>query len=170
MPARKKPTSTLAPRSRRPELAVIAGCSTPPPELFWAPEIARDWEALWATELAAYFAPTDETALRRLFDLYDERAALLAVCRAERFVAGSMGQPVLNPAHQAVASLDGRILVLEDRLGLNPAARMKLGIQFGAAAKSLADLNNLAGGKPAPKRAEPTEVIDVVSADPRFAG
>ena len=47
----------------------------------------------------------------------------------------------MNPAARELATLDGRLLALEDRFGITPLARMKLGIAIGEAARSLEDLN-----------------------------
>jgi hypothetical protein len=48
---------------------------------------------------------------------------------------------VLNPLLKHVAALDGEIRQLEDRFGLTPLARLRLGVTFGEAHRSLADLN-----------------------------
>jgi len=52
-------------------------------------------------------------------------------------VAGSQGQPRLNPALDGLMKLEGAILRLENELGLTPSARLRLGITFADATNSL---------------------------------
>jgi hypothetical protein len=56
-------------------------------------------------------------------------------------VLGSQGQYVLNPLYRQMVTLETEIRNLEDRFGLSPMARLKLGVTFGDAARSLADIN-----------------------------
>jgi P27 family predicted phage terminase small subunit len=100
------------------------------------------WVAFWSTEpLAALVMPADRSALDRLFRMYDMRERMERMVARQPFMEGSTGQPVVNPAAKEVASLDGRILALEDRFGITPMARLKLGIAFGEASRSLDRLN-----------------------------
>jgi len=100
------------------------------------------WASFWSTEpLAALVMPADRPALDRLFKMYDLRERLERMVVRQPFMEGSTGQPVVNPAAKEVASLDGRILQLEDRFGITPMARLKLGIAFGEASRSLDRLN-----------------------------
>lgn len=99
------------------------------------------WESFWRSELASLAKESDHPALVRLFRMYDMRASFEAMVLAQPMVAGSKGQPRVNPITSEIASLDSRIVALEDRFGLSPAARLKLGVTFGAAARSLEELN-----------------------------
>jgi hypothetical protein len=83
----------------------------------------------------------DLLGLRRLFDLYDEHERALRAYRRKRLVPGSQGQPVINPAGRLLRELAGEIRQLEDRYGLSPMARLKLGHQGATAALTLAELN-----------------------------
>jgi P27 family predicted phage terminase small subunit len=56
-------------------------------------------------------------------------------------VRGSKGQQVLNPLARAVATFDAEIRALEDRFGLTPQARARLGVVFGEAHRSLEQIN-----------------------------
>lgn len=104
-------------------------------------QTVRAWEAFWSSELAQLADPVDcATALPRLFRMYDERERFERLVLETPMAVGSTGQPVVNPAAGQVASLDGRINALEDRFGITPMARLKLGITFGAARRSLDDL------------------------------
>lgn len=102
----------------------------------------KAWKVFWATEVAQLVTPADRMALDRLFRMYDMRERMERAFLAMPFTVGSTGQIVAHPASKEVASLDGRILALEDRFGITPAARLKLGITLGLAKKSLEDMNN----------------------------
>jgi P27 family predicted phage terminase small subunit len=80
--------------------------------------------------------------LRRLFGLYDELDRLwAAVDETGRVVVGSQGQPRPNPLFKQVESFQAEARQLEDRFGLSPLARLRLGITFADAAASLDGLN-----------------------------
>ena len=106
-------------------------------------KVTKDaWVSFWSTEsLAALVLPADRSSLDRLFRMYDMRERFDRLVSRQPFTTGSTGQDVVNPAAKEVASLDGRILPLEDRFGITPMARLKLGIAFGEAARSLDGLN-----------------------------
>jgi P27 family predicted phage terminase small subunit len=128
----------------------------PAPSGLLAPTRAA-WAAFWASEQASLVMPADHPALLRLFTLLDERERCARAASKRRLIEGSQGQPVLNPLLKHVAALDGEIRQLEDRFGLTPLARLRLGVTFGEAHRSLADLN----------RALVEEVADDVEDDPR---
>lgn len=90
---------------------------------------------------AAVDTSSDLPALHRLFGLYEERERAFRGMRRRRIVAGSTGQPSLNPLAKYLAYLDDGIRALEDRFGLTPMARLKLGIAVGEARRSLEELN-----------------------------
>jgi hypothetical protein len=56
-------------------------------------------------------------------------------------VSGSKGQPVLNLLGGLITRLDAEIWALEDRFGLTPRARPRLGVVFGEAHRSLEQIN-----------------------------
>lgn len=84
---------------------------------------------------------TDIQAVRRLFTLYDERERAYRGYRKDRLLVGSRGQTVLNPLGRAMSVFDAEIRHLEDRLGMNPRARLQLGIALGETTNSMRDLN-----------------------------
>lgn len=104
-------------------------------------ETTKAWTAFWTSEISGLVQDPDRPALVRLFRMYDQRTRLERVVLKTPFVTGSTGQLTMHPGAKEIASLDGRILQLEDRLGITPMARLKLGVTFGAAARSLEDLN-----------------------------
>jgi phage terminase small subunit len=50
---------------------------------------------------------------------------------------------VLHPLGRMMGVMDSEIRQLEDRFGLNPLARARLGITIGEAARTLADMNRM---------------------------
>lgn len=109
----------------------------PPDGLLAITKVA--WEGFWLTPLAQLITAADRPALDRLFGLYDELDRIWRFARKHRMVTGSQGQEVLNPLYKEADSLRGEIRALEDRFGLTPMARLKLGVKFGEAKRSLAD-------------------------------
>jgi phage terminase small subunit len=107
----------------------------------WTPATTAAWAAFWGQPLARAVEPIDVAALRRLFDLYDERERTWAAFRKQRFVEGSQGQPVLNPAGRYALELEATIERLERAFGVTPRARLQLGISWSSVQKSLDDLN-----------------------------
>lgn len=171
MPARKLPADQRSPRTRSGDLQLVTSTApslnAPAHPTHWHRDTVNEWEQLFDSRLAQYLAPTDLPAVLRLFGMYDDRRRLEATAREHPYVEGSQGQVVLNPAHGAISNLDGRILALEDRIGLSPKARLGLGIQLGEAAKSLDSLNRLMA--PAPATPKPAAAPKPVASDPRFA-
>ena len=106
-------------------------------------KVSREaWTSLWSSALARTFEPaSDRPAIERLFVLRDERERAHKATRAHPFIVGSQGQQVLNPLFAHVSRLDAEVRQLEDRFGLTPRARLQLGITFGEAHRSLAELN-----------------------------
>jgi P27 family predicted phage terminase small subunit len=114
----------------------------PAPPKHWLATTRTLWEDYWISDVARLVeSGSDSTALTRLFTLYDERERAYRAFRKERLVEGSTGQRVINPLWKAAAIMDAEIRALEDRFGVTPSARLKLGIQFGEMAKNLEDLN-----------------------------
>ena len=83
----------------------------------------------------------DSEALYHLFDLYDERERARRLTWADPLVEGSRGQVKLHPLLRRMAVIDREVLALEDRFGMNPLARRKMGIAIGEGRGTLEDLN-----------------------------
>jgi P27 family predicted phage terminase small subunit len=127
-----------------PELVALAGGRGAPPDppAGLLKTVRDSWPRFWASELAQLVQPaTDLPALERLWTLYDERMRALRGYRRQRLVRGSTGQMVLSPLAAAMKAFDSEIRALEDRFGLTPMARLRLGVALGEAARSLEDLN-----------------------------
>ena len=101
----------------------------------------RWWREFWTSPVARLVDPrSDLRALSRLALLYDERDRAYAAYKKKRSSTGSTGQLVVNPFAKEVASLDGRIAALEDRFGLTPDARFKMGIVWSESHDALSEL------------------------------
>lgn len=144
MPPAPKPASRRQGRHRADLGVVVGGASlVPPPPSGVLKATGDEWAAFWASEAAALVLPADLPALERMFSLRDERRRCQKAAATEgRLVMGSTGQPVLNPLYKHIGALDSEIRQLEDRFGLSPMARLKLGVVFGDAKRSLADLDD----------------------------
>ena len=145
MPRHPKPVALRQNRERR-----DIGLLEPPRARSTVPDPPRgllkgnraSWERFWRSPLAQVIqADTDLPALTRLWSLYDERERCYRGLRGQRVVLGSKRQLRPNPLFGPLAVMDAEIRQLEDRFGLSPRARLTLGVIFGDAARSLADLN-----------------------------
>lgn len=117
------------------------------------------WRDFWRSPLSqAVDYGSDGPALRRWIWCVSERDRLLTELYAppvagesgnHLMVRGSMGQEVLNPLLRYEERLSREIMAYEERFGMTPLARMRLGIAFGQAADSLAGMRQRLD--PAPK-------------------
>ena len=98
----------------------------PPSEL--GPVGVECWTNGW-TLGAGVYQPTDAYCIGRYSAMVQRRHHLLVLVEAEGWLTtGSTGQVVVHPAAKMVSDLEGRLATLEDRLGLNPESRLRLGI------------------------------------------
>lgn len=87
------------------------------------------WLALWDTDVAMSWRPSDVIVVRRYVSLLDERARHDAQLNIEgHVVSGSRGQDSAHPLLSRVAQIDTQLTQLEDRLGLSPLSRSRLGL------------------------------------------
>lgn len=143
MPRPKKASGQAVDKRNGARLKLVGGTemAAPPAPSGFLPAIRDDWDAYWLSAPAHLVDPADIPALRRLFNLYDERERSYRAFRKERLTGGSTGQLVVNPLGKQLLAYDAVIAQLEDRFGLTPMARMRLGVQLGEAVRSLEDLN-----------------------------
>ena len=86
------------------------------------------WANVWTLGQGVY-QPTDTYVVERYCSLHERRHQLLVLVEAEGWLTtGSTGQVVVHPAAKMVSDIEGRLSTLEDRLGLTPEARLRLGI------------------------------------------
>lgn len=143
MPAHKKLPERRQRRNRS-DLGVVqpSQLSAPPPKGALV-TTKQAWTELMASDLASAFIDTDIPTLHRLYSLIDERErAYRAVRKQGRMIDGSQGQKVIHPLLKQISVFDGEIRQLEDRYGLSPAARLRLGIQFNTYRQSLKEMND----------------------------
>lgn len=121
---------------------VESGRPVPAADESWREPTVERWAGFWASPLASQIESSDEGAFRRLFKLYDEIDRLWeAVEVTGRIVEGSQGQPRPNPLFKQIEAFQAEARQLEDRYGLSPLSRLRLGITFADAQASLDGLN-----------------------------
>lgn len=98
--------------------------------LEWRDEVREAWAELWSSPLAGHYRPTDMPALRRLFELRHRQIVAQLAFDAEPTTLGSMGQEVMSPWAAEMHRLEGEIEKLEDRFGLTPMSRLRLGVTY----------------------------------------
>ena len=133
MPAQRKPAERRQRGARTKDVGsvvVLAPKSGPPAPLEWRNEVQAEWVELWSSPMTQVFKPTDLPVLRRLFDYRSRLAEALERFDAEPESVGSMGQPVVSPWAAEIHRLESTIEKLEDKCGLSPMARLRLGITF----------------------------------------
>ena len=123
------------------------------------PETVAWWGRFWGSELAATFDATDWASVERLAGLMDLRERARRSVAENMLVDGSKGQLVMNPLARQMTSWDAEIRQLEDRLGMNPRARLNLGITLMQSRKTLDDLMAPTRG-PEPDE-DPRDVINL---------
>lgn len=121
-------SASLAPELAASEnLAVRPGVPEPPESL---KEVGLEvWYAVWAAGGDAYHAPTDRFVIERYAALQQRRAEFARNLDRDGFtVLGSQGQEVAHPEARLLSDVESKLVALEDRLGLNPESRLRLGI------------------------------------------
>lgn len=152
MPPLRKPAEQRQNRITKDVVVPIraAVVAAPEPDAGWREGTAERWLDFWRSKLASNVEPSDEGALRRLFKLYDEIDRLWEAVEATgRVVDGSQGQPRPNPLFKQIEAFQAEARQLEDRFGLSPMSRLKLGVTFADAHLSLAALNDRLAAQPA---------------------
>jgi len=144
---RRKPASARANRETR-DIGLIRAVTVGVPDAPTMPngadlpdEVRDAWVRFWGSDVSGLVVDADRPALDRLFVNYAIHEAMMATWLAEPFTLGSTGQVTSHPAAKEAAALEARISAAEDRFGISPSARLKLGIVLGAAAKSLEEMN-----------------------------
>jgi phage terminase small subunit len=104
----------------------------PLPDDGWLPEVAEAWHEFMSSPLAGpkVFKSTDLPALRRLFRYRDRLLHASLQFEEQPTTTGSMGQDVLSPWAAEIHRIEAEIQKLEDRFGLTPLARLRLGVTF----------------------------------------
>ena len=128
-------------RNNLPGAGIIA-INVPEPDDEWADQVADEWYDYWNSPIASVLnRDSDVSALRRLFDYKHELVWAMAAYRSARITLGSMGQDRVNPMADMVMKLEKLIIPLEDRFGMSPAGRIRLGASAVETARTLNDIN-----------------------------
>jgi len=99
--------------------------------------------ALWTAPISQTVdRESDLGQVERWIVYVDEWLRAMRGLRKERIVAGSTGQSVLNPLGIYALKLEQLLAKVEEKFGLTPLDRMRLGITFGEAHRSLRDIND----------------------------
>jgi len=124
--------SALPPRS-------IVGNPDPPKGLLKASR--ETWRAYWESPVAAAALPVDVAGLERWIIAVDQWNRATRELRKNLYSTGSTGQTRLAPAAAYAKQLERQIEIAEDRYGMTPMSRLKLGISTAQARMSAAQLN-----------------------------
>ena len=92
------------------------------------PGTSQLWSAVWTAGGVAYTA-ADTHIIERYVHLQGMRNDLIVRLGGEYLTAGSRGNVVLNPMHRRLSDIESKLNPLEDRLGLSPEARARLGLK-----------------------------------------
>lgn len=131
----KRHLTTLAHRDQEQRVVMKA-----PPGLL--PASRKLWRAYWASPVSrASEVNADAGLLQRWIEAVNEWQIVYEEFKRERIVAGSHGQPVLNPLASYMKTLEQTITYAEQQLGLTPVARIRLGIAIGEAKLTAHELN-----------------------------
>ena len=88
----------------------------------------RLWSEIWEAGRTTY-QQTDAHVIERYVSLLVRRRELLDLVELEGWLSvGSTGQTVIHPAAKLLQDIETKLVPLEDRLGLNPESRLRLGI------------------------------------------
>lgn len=110
----------------------------PQPGVELDPLVLEEWEDFWQSKVSRFTDDVDIDTLRRLFIYRNEWVQLArewALLPAdERVTEGSRnsGAVRLHPFASRMDKLESMMLPLEDRFGLSPLSRARLGIEVGS--------------------------------------
>lgn len=139
---RYKPLGVVEVEQRDPAFIKVPN---PPPD---ASKAALEWWAtLWASPLSGAIKATDVAVLYRYVEYFDTWQKGVEDLREEGLlIAGANGGLVRNPVSMIVRQCEAAMRDIERAFGLDPLARMRLGIKFADASKAAAGLKT--SGKP----------------------
>jgi len=97
------------------------------------------WANVWELggPTGVYHAVADYGLVQRYVELMERRQKMQTLLELEGYVVvGSQGQDVQHPAARIISDIEGRLIPIEDRLGLSPQSRHTILIGRAKAAKS----------------------------------
>jgi P27 family predicted phage terminase small subunit len=130
MSAKKSPEERLrngdGDLEKNAELVANVDWVTPAPPEGMGAESVDLWNEVWLLggPDGIYHAIADRGLVQRYVELIARRDEMQNILGAEGYVAtGSGGQDVQHPAARILSDIEGRLIAVEDRLGLSPQAR-----------------------------------------------
>lgn len=127
--------------------APVAASTAPTPPVRLTDDELALWTWAWGTEVAKNWHDSDALTVAAYVRAVAERERLGALVRTEgEVVMGSRGQPSGHPLLGRLGTLDAEVRQLADRLGLNTAARLKLGLTQSTTALTVAHLQAALAG------------------------
>lgn len=110
------------------QLTTVAEVPPPPPTL--GPFGIEVWERVWELGTGTY-ATSDIYTVERYASMQERRRQYLDTLKEEGWTTvGSTGNAVMHPVARLLQDVEQKLVALEDRLGLSPEARHRLGIQL----------------------------------------
>jgi P27 family predicted phage terminase small subunit len=102
--------------------------TTPVPDPSFDQESLELWNDLWKLGVGVY-AVAHIPSITRYVQMQQRRRKFLAIIEDEGWlVVGAQGQTVIHPVARQLSDVEGKLMSLEDRLGLSPEASLRLGI------------------------------------------
>lgn len=120
----------------------------PPPEL--KPIVIELWNRLWSSPVGRVWDPDMDASMveRYARNLHHWHNAQDDLAILEDVIShGSQGQPVLHPLTQYIVQLEQRLGQMEDKLGLSPMSRARLGLTIAEGELTAAQLNEMVRSK-----------------------
>lgn len=106
----------------------------------WHPMARRRWREMWGSDVAGSWEKgADGGRLIRYIVTFDRWLKLSELMVGREVVRGSRGQVRANPLFNVLAGLEIDLRTAEEKFGLTPMDRMRLGIEIGGAAAGLRD-------------------------------
>ena len=133
-------TGTI-PDIQPPQLPAVRSAMPPYPKSIL--KVTKEqWATYWQSEISVVACEVDLPVVERLHRRYDERErAYREVRKSGRLAVGSQGQKILHPLLKYIDQCEQEIRQLEDRLGLSPHARLKMGATLAGAKRTLEQVN-----------------------------
>lgn len=159
---------TRGPISRKSPRLVESDKFAPAPDEGWHEITVQQWEDYWDSDVAGAAEEADLPLVYRLFRYRDEHTRLqmqwAGMADDERVTEGSNRKDALrlHPIADRMRHLEADMLKLEDRLGLSPLSRARLGIEVGNAQITWDQVNKKLESAPARSALPVGKVIDVV--------
>lgn len=143
----QKPPGTLTGHRQNRQLRVLpprASEPAPPLRLERVQVKTQElWDLIWQSPSATLWdRKSDIPQLEHLMWCIDERDRSRRALSRRRIIRDSKGRVTLNPLSGYIARLDRTIAQIAEKFGITSLDRMRLGVSFGEAKRSLADIMN----------------------------